>query len=75
MNFPAHVEVRIDSSGKVFPIEINPLRFGGWCTTADLLGIALGYNSYDYFIQNEKPDWERIFRWKREENIQHHCAE
>ncbi len=60
-NFPAHVEVRIDSSGKVFPIEINPLRFGGWCTTADLLGIALGYNSYDYFLQNKKPDWEKIF--------------
>ena len=67
-NFPAHVEVRIDSDGRIVPIEINPLRFGGWCTTADLLGVAIGYNAYDYYIQNEKPDWDRIFRGK-EENL------
>lgn len=60
-NFPAHVEVRIDSQGKIVPIEVNPLRFGGWCTTADLLGVALGFNSYEYFFQNQKPDWESIF--------------
>jgi hypothetical protein len=35
-NFPAHAEVRIDEN-KIIPIEVNPLRFGGFCTTADLL--------------------------------------
>jgi len=45
-NFPAHAEVRIDDNGKIIPIEINPLRFGGWCTTADLSGISLDLNSY-----------------------------
>ena len=34
-NFPAHAEVRIDEKGKIIPIEINPLRFGGWCTSRE----------------------------------------
>ena len=63
-NFPAHVEVRVDSKGRIIPIEINPLRFGGWCTTADLLGVAIGYNPYEYFFRNKKPDWEKVFEGK-----------
>ena len=35
-NFPVHVEVRVDACRPIVPIEFNPLRFGGWCTTADL---------------------------------------
>jgi hypothetical protein len=65
-NFPAHVELRIDSRGEIFPIEFNPLRFGGWCTTADLLGVAIGYNPYEHFLRNEKPDWDRLFKGKEE---------
>lgn len=63
-NFPAHAEVRIDENGKIIPIEINPLRFGGWCTTADLSGIAVGFNSYKYFFENISPDWDDIFQGK-----------
>lgn len=63
-NFPAHAEVRIDKNGKIVPIEINPLRFGGWCTTADLSGIAMGYNSYKYFFEKTAPDWDIIFKNK-----------
>jgi hypothetical protein len=63
-NFPAHAEVRIDENGKIVPVEINPLRFGGWCTTGDLLGITLGFNSYKCFFENKKPDWENIFKGK-----------
>jgi len=63
-NFPAHAEVRIDENGKIVPIEINPLRFGGWCTTGDLLGVTLGFNSYKCFCKNKKPDWENIFKGK-----------
>lgn len=65
-NFPAHAEVRIDQNGKISPIEINPLRFGGWCTTADLVGITLGYNSYTCFCENKKPDFETIFKGKED---------
>lgn len=68
-NFPAHVELRIDPRGEIFPIEINPLRFGGWCTTADLLGVAIGYNSYEYFLENEKPDWDQLFEGKEEKTF------
>jgi hypothetical protein len=63
-NFPAHAEVRIDENGKITPIEINPLRFGGFCTTADLLGVTLGFNEYKCFCENKKPDWDTIFEGK-----------
>ena len=68
-NFPAHVEIRIDENGKIVPIEINPLRFGGWCTTGDLLGITLGFNSYKCFINNKKPNWETIFKGKENKKL------
>jgi len=61
-NFPAHVELRVDAKGHIIPIEVNPLRFGGWCTTADLLGIAFGYNSYAYYIREERPNWDLVFK-------------
>ena len=61
-NFPAHVELRIGKDGKISPIEVNPLRFGGWCTTGDLSWYAFGINSYDYFIGNKKPNWEQIYK-------------
>ncbi|RUT78617.1 ATP-grasp domain-containing protein [Ancylomarina longa] len=59
-NFPMHVEVRITNDGKLIPIEVNPLRFGGWCTSADLTYLATGMNPYQYFLTNQKPDWERL---------------
>jgi len=63
-NFPAHAEVRIDERGNIVPIEINPLRFGGWCTTADLSGIALGLNSYKHYFDNAYPNWDALFQGK-----------
>ncbi len=63
-NFPAHVELRVDAEGRINPIEINPLRFGGWCTTADLLGIATGFSPYDFYLKSEKPDWDLVFKGK-----------
>ncbi len=59
-NFPVHVEVRIDRDGKPVPIEINALRFGGWCTTADMTSHAFGFNPYEYFLKGQKPDWKSI---------------
>jgi hypothetical protein len=63
-NFPAHVELRVDNRGEINPIEINPLRFGGWCTTADLLGIATGFSPYKFYLENQKPNWEEVFKGK-----------
>jgi hypothetical protein len=59
-NFSLHVEVRIDEKGKLLPIEVNPLRFGAWCTSADLAHYAFGINSYAAYINNQIPDWESI---------------
>lgn len=67
-NFPAHAEVRIDENGKIIPVEINPLRFGGWCTTADLSGITVGLNPYKYYFENTCPNWDTIYQGK-ENNI------
>ncbi|MFK7933936.1 MAG: ATP-grasp domain-containing protein, partial [Saprospiraceae bacterium] len=66
-NFPAHAEVRIDKNGKIVPIEINPLRSGGFCTTGDLLGLTLGFNAHQSFYENKKPNWEHIFKGKEEQ--------
>jgi hypothetical protein len=60
-NFAAHVEIRIDEIGQIQPIEVNPMRFGGWCTTADLSYYAYGNNSYQFFLENLKPDWNSVF--------------
>jgi hypothetical protein len=65
-NFPMHVEVRIDQKGLIFPIEVNPLRFGGWCTTGDLSWYAYGINSYDCYFNEKQPQWEEIFKTRRD---------
>ena len=63
-NFPVHMEVRIDKNEKIIPIEVNPLRFGGWCTTGDLSWHAYGINSYEYFFKGIKPNWKKILESK-----------
>lgn len=68
-NFPAHAEIRIDKDGRIVPIEINPLRFGGWCTTGDLLGITLGFNAYHCFFENRKPNWDELFKGKERKKM------
>jgi hypothetical protein len=64
-NFPMHLEIRINSDDKIIPIEVNPLRFGGWCTTADLAWLAYGFNPYLCFLKDEKPNWESLFIAKK----------
>jgi hypothetical protein len=59
-NFPVHIELRRDDRGVLLPIEVNPLRFGGWCTTADLFALAYGFNPYLYYFQQKKPDWTQL---------------
>ena len=59
VNFPVHAELRIDAAGRVAPIEVNPMRFGGWCAT-DLAHFAYGVNPYRCYLLGERPDWARI---------------
>ncbi len=63
-NFPGHVEVRVTPQGDVVPIEVNPMRFGGWCSSPDMAWYAFGINEYEYFFNRRKPDWEAILSGK-----------
>jgi len=63
-NFPVHVELRRDSAGRMLPIEINPMRFGGWCTTADMTSFAYDFNPYLYYFSQQRPDWGEILKDK-----------
>lgn len=58
-DFPVHAELRRDAGGHVAPIEVNPLRFGGWCAT-DLAHFAHGVDPYRCYLLGERPDWPRI---------------
>jgi len=62
--FPVHVELRKDANGTILPIEVNPMRFGGWCTTADLTAKAYGFNPYTMYFNQEKPDWDKALAGK-----------
>lgn len=59
-NFPFHLELRISNKG-IIPIEINPMRFCGWCIT-DIAHFAWGINIYEYFMENKIPDWDEILK-------------
>ena len=59
-NFPMHIEFRKRNDGIIIPIEVNPLRFAGWCTT-DVAKYAYGINVYEYYFEQKEPDWDYIF--------------
>lgn len=59
-NFPFHLELRVDEE-KIIPIEINPMRFCGWCIT-DIAQHAWNINVYEYFFKQLKPDWSEILK-------------
>ncbi|NLO28991.1 MAG: ATP-grasp domain-containing protein [Methanosarcina mazei] len=58
-SFPLHLEFRIGSDRRIQPIEVNPMRFAGWCTT-DIAYFAYGINTYRYFLEQLEPDWDNI---------------
>jgi hypothetical protein len=51
-------------NGTVLPIEVNPMRFGGWCTTADISHLAYGFNPYLCYFLQEKPNWDEALQGK-----------
>ena len=63
-NFPVHIELRRENDGNLMPIEVNPMRFGGWCTTPDISFLAYGFNPYLYFFSQKKPNWSELLKGK-----------
>jgi len=57
-NFPFHLELRANEKS-IIPIEINPMRFCGWCIT-DIAKYCWGINVYEYYLKQLKPDWKNI---------------
>jgi hypothetical protein len=58
-NFPFHLEMRQEENGSFVPIEINPMRFMGFCV-ADVEYYFYGINPYEYYFHQKKPDWDKI---------------
>ena len=71
-NIPIHVELRQDEAGRILPIEFNPLRFGGWCTTADITHYAYQFNPYLYYFNHQQPDWDVILDGK--DDVSYHLV-
>jgi len=63
-NLPIHLELRVEN-GRIIPIEANPLRFAGWCLT-DLSLHAYGFRTYDYFLNDVRPDWDTLLAGKED---------
>ena len=57
-NFPFHLELRVNEN-EIIPIELNPMRFCGWCIT-DIAYFAYNINPYEYYMNSLKPDWDKI---------------
>ncbi len=58
-DFPVHVELRVTPDGGIAPIEVNPMRFAGWCV-ADIAHHAWGLNPYLCYLEDRAPDWDTI---------------
>jgi hypothetical protein len=56
---PAHVEFRVEPGGRAVPIEVNPLRLAGFCST-ELAWHAFGLNTHEAAIAGGRPDWDRL---------------
>lgn len=67
-NFPFHLELRIGEDRRIQPIELNPMRFAGLCGT-DIAYFAYGINTYRYFLEQLKPDWNKILADKDGKNF------
>jgi hypothetical protein len=63
-NFPLHLELRIGEDRRIQPIELNPMRFAGWCTT-DIAYFAYEINTYRYFLEQLEPEWDKILADKK----------
>ena len=67
-NLAMHAEFRITNAGEVFPIEVNPLRFAGYCTT-EVSHFCFNFLGYDYFFNKKQPNWNEIFAGKEDKTF------
>lgn len=63
-NIPVHMEIRVES-GKIVPIEINPLRFAGLCLN-EIHFYITGKHPLSYYFSGTCPDYNAM--WKDKES-------
>ncbi len=66
-NFPIHAEFKLEND-TLIPIEMNPLRYGGF-GLSDLTYHAFGFNPFNAFFNNLKPDWQQIWEIRNEHHF------
>ena len=66
-NLPVHAEFRL-FNGRLIPIEINPMRFGGFAI-ADLAEVAYGFNPYEKFFKDEAIDWKSVWASRQDRHF------
>ncbi len=64
---PIHAEFRLGRGEELLPIELNPLRYGGF-GLADLSYYAYDQCPYFSFFQDQKYDWKKIWNERRRNN-------
>ena len=60
-SFPIHAEFKYCKDMGLIPIELNPLRFGGF-GLAELPFHAFRFNPVELFFSDHRPDWKQIWR-------------
>jgi len=69
-SFPIHAEFKLTPENTLLPVELNPLRYGGF-GLGDLSFHAYGQSPYLAFFQDKPYAWETIWNTTRQ---QHHYA-
>lgn len=64
-NIPVHIELRIDNN-KIYPIEINPIRFTGLCLN-EINYYITGKHPLEFYFTNITPDYNNMWEGKEED--------
>lgn len=64
-SFPIHAEFKLERGDLLLPIELNPLRYGGF-GLADLSYYAYGQCPYFSFFHDQKYNWKAIWNEHRQ---------
>jgi len=64
-SFPIHAEFKLEGGKELLPIELNPLRYGGF-GLADLSYYAYDQCPYFSFFQDQKYNWKKIWNDHRQ---------
>lgn len=65
-SLPIHAEFLLTKDNQMVPVELNPLRYGGF-GLADLTYYAFSLNPFAAFFDDARPNWNHI--WEARERV------